>query len=82
MSQNCALSTEQLWHRYQPSVLGEEAFLGRKKSMLCVCIAPVTKSKVFLSQKPLYAVNNSLLPVQTRGVRNKRLSSRHGNREA
>lgn len=35
----------------------------------------------FFPQKPLYASNNSLLPVQTRGVRNKRLSSRHGNRE-
>lgn len=82
MSQTRALSTEQLWHRYQPCVLWEEAFLRKRKSMLCVCITPVTKSRLgFFPQKPLYAANNSLLPVQTRGVRNKRLSSRHGNRE-
>lgn len=79
MSQMCALSTEQLWHRYQPCALREKALLGKRKSML-LCLHYSCDQNYLFFKKPLYAANNSLLPVQTRGARNKRLSSRHGNR--
>lgn len=81
MSQTCALSTEQLWHRYQPCALREKVLLGKRKSML-LCLHYSCDQNYLFFKKPLYAANNSLLPVQTRGARNKRLSSRLGIEES